>query len=89
MKKRKRLNVITFTVRDGAGNISEQTTVKFEVSTSESKPVDAKEVMGGVLIGVSVALLAGVVGYFVVSKVKLDKKEKAYTKAGKDKRNND
>ena len=30
------------------------------------------------MIGISVALLAGVVIYFIVSKVKLDKKEKSY-----------
>ena len=41
--------------------------------------------MGGVLIGLSVAILAGVVMYFVVSKVKLDKKEKSY-KSGNDKK---
>ncbi len=79
--------VLTFTIRDGVGNISEQTTVNFEVSTKSSDPVSAKEVMGGVLIGVSVALLAGVVGYFVISKVKLDRKEKGYKNAGKDKKN--
>ncbi|MBO5022309.1 MAG: hypothetical protein J6C53_02390 [Clostridia bacterium] len=78
--------VLTFTVKDEAGNISEQVSVNFEVSTATSDPIDAKEVMGGVLIGVSVALLVGVVGYFVVSKVKLDKKEKAYKNAGKDKK---
>lgn len=77
--------VLTFTVRDEAGNISEQTTAKFEVTTSESEPVSAKEVVGGVLIGVSVLLLVGVVGYFVLSKVKLDKKEKSYKNARKDK----
>lgn len=78
--------VLTFIVRDEAGNISEATTVPFEVTTSTSDPASAKEVMGGVLIGVSVALLVGVVGYFVVSKVKLDKKEKSYKNAGRDKK---
>lgn len=78
--------VITFTVRDEAGNISEETTVKFEVSTDKADPISAKEVMGGVLIGISVALLVGVVGYFVVSKVKLDKKEKSARNSGKDRK---
>lgn len=78
--------VLTFVVRDEAGNISESTTVKFEVSTSSKDPASAKEVMGGILIAVSVALLVGVVGYFVISKVKLDKKEKGYKNAGKDKK---
>lgn len=79
--------VITFTVRDEAGNISSEQTVEFEVSTSTSDPASTKEVMGGILIAVSVVLLVGVVGYFVVSKVKLDKKEKSYKNAGKDKKN--
>ncbi len=68
---------LTVIVKDKAGNET-SSSVTFEVSTKESKDVDVKEVMGGVLIGLSVAVLAGVVIYFVVSKVKLDKKEKKY-----------
>ena len=48
--------------------------------------VSTEEVMGGVLIAISVVLLAGVVVYFVVSKKKLDKKEKSYRLASKDKK---
>ena len=73
---------LRFTVEDGAGNATPKT-VEFNVTTDESTPVDTKEVMGGVLIGLSVTLLAGVVVYFIVSKVKLDKKEKSYKKESK------
>ena len=52
--------------------------ISFTVSSTGGSTVDAKDVVGGILIGVSVAVLLGVVAYFVVSKVKLDKKEKSY-----------
>jgi len=68
---------LTISIKDKAGNETSQS-VSFEVSTDESKDINVKEVMGGVMIGISVALLAGVVIYFTVSKVKLDKKEKSY-----------
>lgn len=70
---------LTFKVTDNAGNYSTDT-VSISVKAKEAKTTDVKQVMGGVLIGVSVALLAGVVIYFVVSKVKLDKKERSYKK---------
>ncbi len=68
---------LNISVEDEAGNKTTRT-YNFEVTTDEKSSVDVKEVMGGVLIGLSVAILAGVVIYFVVSKVKLDKKEKRY-----------
>ena len=68
---------LTITVKDEAGNTAEKS-VSFTVSTDESEPINVQEVLGGVLIGLSVAILAGVVIYFGVSKVKLDKKEKSY-----------
>ena len=75
---------LKITVTDEAGNKTTEK-VSFEVTTEEKASVDVKEVMGGVLIGLSVAILAGVVIYFVVSKVKLDKKEKSY-RSGNDKK---
>ena len=73
---------LIFTIKDEAGNSATAGPISFQVKAKgTSDPVDVKEVLGGVLIGVSVALLAGVVIYFVVSKVKLDKKEKAYKNA--------
>lgn len=75
---------LSISVTDEAGNKKTEK-IHFEVTTEEKKEVDVKEVMGGVLIGLSVAVLAGVVIYFVVSKVKLDKKEKRY-KGGNDKK---
>ena len=68
---------LNISVEDEAGNTTTRT-FSFEVTADEKSSVDVKEVMGGVLIGLSVAILAGVVIYFVVSKVKLDKKEKRY-----------
>jgi len=68
---------LSITVTDEAGNKTTEK-VSFEVTTKEKGATDVKEVMGGVLIGLSVAILAGVVIYFIVSKVKLDKKEKSY-----------
>ncbi len=71
---------LTFQVTDEAGNLSAPEKISFTVKAKETKPVNVKNVMGGVLIGVSVALLGGVVIYFIVSKVKLDKKERSYKK---------
>ena len=68
---------LTISTRDDANNPGEKS-VSFTVSTETSTPINVTEVLGGVLIGVSVAILAGVVIYFVVSKVKLDKREKSY-----------
>lgn len=68
---------MTITITDEAGNKATRT-VSFTVSTESSDPVNVTEVLGGVLIVVSVVALAGVVIYFIVSKVKLDKKEKRY-----------
>ena len=68
---------LTITITDEAGNKATKT-VSFTVSTESADPVNVTEVLGGILIAVSVAALAGVVIYFIVSKVKLDKKEKRY-----------
>lgn len=70
---------LTFQVTDKAGNTSSDK-VSFTVKAKENKAIDVKKVAGGVLIGVSLALLGGVVVYFIVSKVKLDKKERSYKK---------
>ncbi len=68
---------MTITITDVAGNKATRT-VSFTVSTESSDPVNVTEVLGGILIAVSVVALAGVVIYFIVSKVKLDKREKKY-----------
>lgn len=75
---------VTITIRDVAGNRAEKS-LSFKVANEKKDPVNVKEVLGGVLIGVSVAILVGVVAYFVISKVKLDKKEKSYTNNKKNK----
>lgn len=70
--------VLRISVTDEAGNKTTEK-VNFEVVTESSEDSEgAGAWVGGVLIGISVALLVGVVAYFVVSKVKLDKKEKSY-----------
>ena len=76
---------LTVTARDEAGNRNEKS-ISFTVSTDRATPANTKEIIGGVLIGLSVAILGGVVIYFIVSKVKLDKREKAYKKSGRDKK---
>ena len=77
---------LTVTVTDEANNRTSRS-VSFTVSADESTPVSVQEVLGGVLIALSVAVLAGVVIYFVVSKVKLDKKEKGYKVDNKNDKN--
>lgn len=74
---------VSITVTDQAGNTSEAATFSFDVTSEGSDPVDVQEVLGGILIALSVAVLAGVVVYFVVSKVKLDKRAKGYQQENK------
>ena len=76
---------LKISIEDVAGNVASKE-LSFEVKDKDTSSTSVQEVMGGVLIGLSVALLAGVVIYFVVSKVKLDRKEKAYKKETKSKR---
>lgn len=78
---------LTITVADKAGNRNDGTSVSFDVTADGSDPVNVQEVLGGVLIGLSVAVLAGVVIYFVVSKVKLDKRAKGYSQDIKNDKN--
>ena len=77
---------LTVTITDEANN-KQSKSVSFTVSADETTPVSVQEILGGVLIGLSVAVLAGVVVYFVVSKVKLDKKEKGYKVGSKNDKN--
>ena len=68
---------VSIYVRDAAGNTS--TTREFSFTVGDdgtSTPVNVQEIVGQVLIGVSVAILAGVVIYFVVSKVRENKSKK-------------
>ena len=68
---------LSITIKDKAGNTTTKTK-EFEVGAEKESSANQSEVMGGVLIGLSVALLVGVIGYFVINKKKLDKKEKSY-----------
>lgn len=66
---------LTVEVKDKAGN-TETRTIKFEVTATAENPVPVYQIVGTVLIVISVLLLAGVIIYFIVSKVKLDKELK-------------
>lgn len=78
---------LTITVQDKAGNRCDGASVSFDVTAEGSEPVNVQEILGGVLIGLSVTVLAGVVIYFVVSKVKLDKRARGYQQDSKNDRN--
>lgn len=67
---------VSIYVKDEAGNKSSTKEFTFTVGNDESNPINVTEVVGKVLIGISVAILAGVVVYFVVSKVKENKGSK-------------
>lgn len=64
---------VTLEIKDAAGNSAEKVTRKYTVSASSNNGVDKNEVIGTILIVISVLLLAGVIVYFVVSKKKADK----------------
>ena len=63
---------LTFTVKDAAGNKSEVVKT-FEIAEKGGSAMTQTEVIGTVLIVLSVAVLAGVIVYFVISKRKMDK----------------
>ena len=65
----------TVTVTDEAGNAATRE-FSFEVTEETYDPTITYRVIGTVLIVISVLLLAGVIIYFIVSKVKLDKELK-------------
>ena len=67
---------ISISVRDAAGNTSQTSTFTFTVGGDSTDPVNVTEVVGKVLIGVAAVILAGVVVYFIVSKVKESKGKK-------------
>ena len=63
---------LRFTATDDAG-LSTTVTKTFTIQDKEGSKMTSTEVIGTVLIVVSVAVLAGVVVYFIVSKKKMDK----------------
>ncbi len=66
---------VTITVDDAVG-LTGTATASFEVASKTSDTSQIYQVIGIVLIVVSVLVLVGVVVYFIVSKVKLDKELK-------------
>ena len=63
---------MVFTVEDTAGNKTTHTET-FEIAEKGDEAVNKTEVIGTVLIVLSVVVLAGVIVYFVISKRKMDK----------------
>lgn len=63
---------LKFEVADEA-NLTSTVTKTFKIQSKESSKMTSTEVIGTVLIVVSVVVLAGVVVYFVISKRKMDK----------------
>lgn len=63
---------VRITVEDAAGNVSTPVVRTFTVSATENPGVEVTEVVGTILIVVSVLLLAGVIVYFVVTKKKTE-----------------
>lgn len=70
---------ITISVTDEAGWTTEKT-VNITVSATRSDVKNVYKVVGTVLIVLSVVILLGVIGYFIYSKVKLDKELKGANK---------
>lgn len=66
---------LTITVKDEAGWTTTET-INITVASASTNPVATYQVVGTVLIVVSVLILAGVIVYFVYSKVKNDKENK-------------
>ena len=66
---------LTVEVEDAVGNKTTET-YKFEVTAKSNDSTKTYQIVGTVLIVVSVLILAGVIVYFIVSKVKLDKELK-------------
>ncbi|MDD2445463.1 MAG: hypothetical protein PHX09_01475, partial [Clostridia bacterium] len=66
---------VTIEVADTAGKIK-TSTHNFTVSADSNAGMSAQEILGTVLIIVSVLLLGGVITYFIVSKKNLEKKYK-------------
>ncbi len=64
---------LIFTVKDSANNTSEEVKKTFEISEKSESAMTQTEIIGTVLIVVSVVVLAGVIVYFVISKKKMDK----------------
>lgn len=68
---------LEISVRDDAGWETVNDEIEFEVSTDAEGGMNVYEIVGTVLIVVACLVLAGVILYFVISKVKKDKKRKA------------
>lgn len=65
---------VSIKITDAVGNVSETVTRKFTVNAAENNGMEKNEIIGTILIVVSVLVLAGVIVYFIVSKKKSDKK---------------
>lgn len=66
---------LTIEVEDAVGHVTTEE-INFSVATKSKTSTETYKVVGTVLIVISVLVLAGVIVYFIVSKVKLDKELK-------------
>ncbi|MGN1212822.1 MAG: hypothetical protein ACI4TZ_02150 [Christensenellales bacterium] len=80
---------LKYSATDEAGNTTEPISYTFEVKGNANSSSITEQTWGVVLIVVSIALLAGVVIYFVKTKDKTDAKEKAKELAKKNKKDDE
>jgi hypothetical protein len=66
---------LSVSIEDEVGHVTTET-FSFDVSTKNKESTQTYKVVGTILIVISVLVLAGVIVYFIVSKVKLDKELK-------------
>lgn len=67
---------LTIEIKDAVGNVSDADPFDFEVTARSKDPTRTYQIIGTILIVISVLVLVGVIIYFIVSKVKLDKELK-------------
>ena len=67
---------LTIEIKDAVGNVSDADPFDFEVTARSTDPTRTYQIIGTILIVISVLVLVGVIIYFIVSKVKLDKELK-------------
>ena len=67
---------VTIEISDTTGKVATYDNISFSVSENPNNGMSAEEILGTILIVISVLLLVGVITYFIVSKKKLEKRMK-------------
>ncbi|MDD4408312.1 MAG: hypothetical protein PHC47_00510, partial [Clostridia bacterium] len=67
---------VSIQISDTSNKVAINDDFAFTVAEDSNKGMTAEEILGTVLVIVSLVLLGGVIVYFIVSKKKLDKKYK-------------